>query len=311
VENLGAVFAPGPSISTISAATYRGVGSINGLMKFVDWRIKPPANTVFPNTAPSIICRFDAISSSYDRLPITCEADVHSAKKSIVLLDSPHEDAAALCNMLTDAGYDCLCARSLDLARAAIQKERPEVILINWDIPGACGLLDSIKNTIGHSDATILVLSKRHDDRSRAAALKRGAHDYINKPYSSWFLLSKILTSFRASVLKTGTRKSLVTGPLKANLETQVVRVEQRVVALTTIEFQLLAALLSARGAVVDRLQLMRVIRGSAEFRNPSTINAHVSAIRRKLGKRAAGWLRTIRSRGYAIRAPDNATLQE
>ena len=224
------------------------------------------------------------------------------ASTTIVLLDSLDKGAVALCRMLTEGGYDCYCVTSAPAAEKIVHEQQPKVILINWDLPEAPRLLGNIRRSSKRKDHTIFVVSERRDTRSRAAAINVGADEYVSKPYLPRRLLSKVLACLRASIA--ASPNALVAGPIEADLTTQTVRVAGQTIILTETEFAILTALLGATGSVLDRPQLLQMIRGSAEFRNPTTIDAHVSRLRRKLGRAGAAWLRTIRTRGFAVRAP-------
>jgi len=95
----------------------------------------------------------------------------------------------------------------------------------------------------------------------------------------------------------------VVIGPVSLDAGRHEVCVEGQPVAVTAAEFRLLKVLMSARGRVLSREQLIDMVMGVSVAVTDRVIDVHVSALRKKLGP-AAGWVHTIRGVGYAFRPP-------
>ena len=147
------------------------------------------------------------------------------------------------------------------------------------------------------------MLTAKGEETDVVVGLTLGADDYVTKPFSMKVLLARVSSVLRRS--ETGAAAAeggtLRAGPLSIDTFKHEVLVNEEAIKLTLTEFKLLSALLTARGRVLTRDQLMDKAMGTDVFVTDRAIDVHITAIRKKLGD--AAWLvNTVRGVGYRLR---------
>jgi DNA-binding response OmpR family regulator len=155
----------------------------------------------------------------------------------------------------------------------------------------------------------IVMLTAKGEETDVVVGLTLGADDYVTKPFSMKVLLARVGSVLRRSETGPGTPTEgglLRAGPLSIDTLKHEVIVNDEAIKLTLTEFKLLSALLTARGRVLTRDQLMDKAMGTDVFVTDRAIDVHITAIRKKLGD--ASWLvNTVRGVGYRLReSPDD-----
>lgn len=228
-----------------------------------------------------------------------------------VLVVDDERDLAELVSMnLTRAGYDALVAHDGNAALAIARDALPDLIVLDVMMPGPDGLevTRRLKADAATANIPIVLLTAKSEETDVIVGLKLGADDYVTKPFSVKILLARIETLTRrlepravAPAAAAASGDLLRAGPLTIDPARHEVFVESMPVRLTLTEFKLLAALVTAKGRVLSRDQLMDKAMGADVFVTDRAIDVHVTAIRRKLGD--AAWLvHTVRGVGYRLR---------
>jgi len=184
----------------------------------------------------------------------------------------------------------------------------PDLILLDLMLPGMNGteVARRLKADSRTAMIPIIMLTAKSEETDVVVGLTLGADDYVTKPFSMKILLARLNTVLRRSEAASnatpvgGEGVTLKTGPLAIDSSKHEVTVDGEPVKLTLTEFKLLSALVSARGRVLTRHQLMDKAMGTDIFVTDRAIDVHVTAIRKKLG--SANWLvRTVRGVGYSV----------
>jgi DNA-binding response OmpR family regulator len=169
-----------------------------------------------------------------------------------------------------------------------------------------------LKRIRAKSDVPILMLTARGDEADRIVGLEIGADDYLPKTFSTRELLARLRavtrrTSRPATGEGGGGEPELVVGNLRVRIGSRAAVFDDRPLALTPVEFDLLASLARARGRVKTREQLLDEIRDRNFEVFDRSIDVHISALRRKLGDdpKEPRFIRTVRSAGYMLINPD------
>ena len=213
------------------------------------------------------------------------------------------EDDAALgaqvVGHLQAAGHRTRWLRDGDAALAE-DVSHYDLVLLDLMLPGTYGL-DVLKRLRRHAQTPVLILSARNETPDKVRALELGADDYLTKPFWPEELLARVSARLRRPVLQRAGRQ--VHGLLSIDPGARRVLVAGEDVALTRVEFDLLAALAARPGAAVERAWLVDHVLDPERDGTERTLDVHVSRLRRKLGP-AAAQIATVWGIGYRLDVP-------
>jgi DNA-binding response OmpR family regulator len=176
-----------------------------------------------------------------------------------------------------------------------------DAVLLDVMMPGMDGL-EVCKQIRDRSRVPVIMLTAKGDETDRVVGLELGADDYVPKPFSPRELLARLRAVLRRSS-PAGGEAPLSIGEVSVDLGTREVRVAGKLVELTGLEFDILAALARRPGRVVPRETLLdEAGRGDVTV-SDRTVDVHVSHLRRKLGDdpRAPRLIKTVRGVGYVL----------
>ena len=181
-----------------------------------------------------------------------------------------------------------------------VSPEPFSLLVLDLMLPGAHGF-DVLKKLRSASDVPVLVLSARNDTHDKVRALELGADDYVTKPFWPEELVARVLARLRRPALQ---RSDLVeAGELAIDLHARRVTVAGEEVALTRVEFDLLAALARRFGSAVSRVWLVEHVLDPDREGTERTLDVHVSRLRKKLGT-GGRFLSTVWGVGYRLERP-------
>lgn len=233
-------------------------------------------------------------------------------RKLVLVVDDEKDLLELISYNLQRNGYDVLPAGNGTQALELAQKQMPDMILLDLMLPGMDGteVARRLKADPRTAGIPIIMLTAKAEETDVVVGLTLGADDYVTKPFSPKVLLARMSTVLRRSevtaiVSTTGDTGMLKAGPLVIDSNKHDVTVEGESIKLTLTEFKLLSALVSARGRVLTRDQLMDKAMGTDVFVTDRAIDVHVTAIRKKLN--SASWMiHTVRGVGYRLQeSPD------
>src|SRR5450830_217641 len=180
----------------------------------------------------------------------------------------------------------------------------PDVILLDWMLPGESGL-SLAKRWRAHPRTKaipIIMLTARGDEADRVAGLDAGADDYIAKPFSTKELLARIRAVLRRRAPEQiGGVISI--GALTLDASTYRVSFNEQMLKLGPTEFKLLHYLMSHAERVHSRSQLLDKVWGDHVFIEERTVDVHVKRLRESLGASAGAMIETVRGAGYRLTA--------
>ena len=223
--------------------------------------------------------------------------------KGLVLVVEDEPAIAELQRMyLTREGYGVHLARDGAEGLAAARRLKPVAIVLDVGLPTMDGT-EVCKALRDEGDwVPILFVTARDDEVDRILGLELGADDYLTKPFSPRELVSRVRAVLRRTQGHVA-QPPLTLGPIRLDLETREVIVDDQPVVLTVTEFDLLAALLRKPGRVLSRDQLLSQVWGYEAAAGTRTVDVHVGQVRQKLGA-AGDLIRTVRGVGYATTKP-------
>ncbi len=185
--------------------------------------------------------------------------------------------------LLRSRGYTVTTAETGKDALAAIDAERPDLVVLDLGLPDMDGTV-VCERIRARSDAPILILSARLTEPDKIAALDRGADDYITKPFSPEELLARVRAALRRALgQEQATRGQLTAGSIAIDLERRDVTVGGRKMHLTPKEFDLLSLLAARAGQVVTHRTILRALWGPHSLDQPDHLRVLVGQLRKKI----------------------------
>ncbi len=229
------------------------------------------------------------------------------AQRVSILLVEDEPDLADLVRFqLQREGYDCRCARDGERALAEVQRQAPDLIVLDRMLPGLPG--DEVARRLRRDRRTaripVIMLTAKATDEDELVGFALGADDYVRKPFAMKLLLARIGAVLRREQTR-DEGEVAIAGDMVLDRGRHEVRIAGQAVELTATEFRILDMLMGARGRVLTREQLIDQVLGSGAAVTNRTMDVHIAAVRKKLA--AAGeWIHTIRGVGYAFRPPES-----
>lgn len=197
-----------------------------------------------------------------------------------------------------------------DAAQRELQVMVPDVILLDWMLPGQSGLALARKWRADSrfKGIPIIMLTARGDEPDKIAGLDAGADDYITKPFSTQELLARIRAVLRRRVPEQA-NDVINIGELVLDAATHRVTYQGAQLKLGPTEFKLLHFLMKHSERVHTRSQLLDKVWGDHVFIEERTVDVHVKRLREALGA-ANGMVETVRGAGYRVTAQQRQALQ-
>ncbi len=190
--------------------------------------------------------------------------------------------------------YEPTVAATLAQAVAAMESRPPDILLVDRMLPDGDGL--ELCASARKHDVPMIMLTALGSLADRVSGLDAGADDYIIKPFE----IDELLARIRA-LLRRSTAPIRLAGPLRVDLRSRRVWSDGQVVELTAREFDVLAHIVDADGAVVSRTRLLAAVWGTDHDPGTNLVEVHLSRLRTKLGN-AASVIETVRGSGYRLR---------
>ena len=186
----------------------------------------------------------------------------------------------------------------------AVRAGSPDVVILDVMLPGIDGI-EVCRQLRAFSDAYVLMLTARSEEIDRIMGLTVGADDYLVKPFSPRELVARVKALLRRPRVEVAAAPTSA-GPagLEIDEAKRTVRVDDRAIDLTTLEFDLLAALARDPGVVIRRQVLLDRVWGIDFVGDDHLVDVHIANLRRKLGDDPAHprFVETVRGVGYRLR---------
>ena len=217
------------------------------------------------------------------------------------------EDESAIAELISvnlrHNGFQPVWAMDAESAQRELDEILPDVILLDWMLPGESGLALARRwrNAARTKAVPILMLTARGDEADRVAGLDAGADDYIVKPFSPRELLARIRAVLRRRVPES-VGGLLKIAQLQLDADTYRVSWQEKPLKVGPTEFKLLQYLMRHPERVHTRGMLLDKIWGDHVYIEERTVDVHVKRLRESLGE-AGAMIETVRGAGYRLTA--------
>src|SRR5215469_17958539 len=201
---------------------------------------------------------------------------------TILVVDDEPPIRRFLRTSLSASGYRVVEAADAENVQRLLSAEKPDLVILDLGLPDRSGLelISELRKT---STVPILVLSARHDERSKVEALDRGADDYVSKPFGMAELMARLRAALRHTFQVQGELPAFVSGGLTVDLVRRHVERGGREVKLSPNEFDLLRHLVMHAGKVLTHRHLLREVWGSAQADEIQYLRVFIRGLRHKL----------------------------
>ena len=207
-------------------------------------------------------------------------------------------------------GFQPVWAEDGQAAQRELDAVLPDVILLDWMLPGQSGLALARKwrGDARTKPIPILMLTARGDEPDKVAGLDAGADDYITKPFSTQELLARVRAVLRRRAPEQASETVSING-LVLDVATRRVTWQERALKVGPTEFKLLHYLMTHPERVHSRSQLLDKVWGDHVFIEERTVDVHVKRLRESLGA-AGAMIETVRGAGYRLTAQAQAAAR-
>lgn len=218
----------------------------------------------------------------------------------ILIVEDEKELNKVLQAYLTRAGYRALGAFSGDEGLRLYEQEKPDLVLLDLNLPGRDGL-DLAREMRKTRDVPIIMATARVDEIDRLIGLELGADDYVAKPYSPREIVARVKAVLRRGARVPETAAVLTLGKLRLDTDAHSTSLGGKALELTPTEFGMLQLLVSQPGRVFTRLQLLEAAQGNSYEGYERSVDVHIKNLRRKLKEADPGrqYIETVFGVGY------------
>ncbi len=215
------------------------------------------------------------------------------------------EDEAAIRGMLTivleQAGFIPITAAEVDAAQKMVSENLPDLILLDWMLPGVSGVewARRLKKDTAFKDIPIILLTARGEEEDKVRGLEIGADDYLTKPFSPKELVARIRAVLRRSGKLHGASQ-LTLGDLTLDTEQHRLSIGEHQLDVSPTEFRLMQFFMTHPDKVFNRTQLLDQVWGRSVYIEERTVDVHVRRLRKILSTYGKEDLvQTVRGFGY------------
>jgi len=200
---------------------------------------------------------------------------------SILVVDDEPQICRVLRSTLTSKGYVITEVKSGEEAVESVRKERPDLILLDVNMPGMGGI-EAAREIRGMCDVPIIMLTVRSAERDKVVALDAGADDYVTKPFGIEELLARIRAALRRHA-PIDALPPFVTKDLSIDFESRQLTVRGRDVHLTPKEFDVLKYLVADVGKPLSHRRLLQAVWGPEYGEETENLRVVINQLRKKI----------------------------
>lgn len=223
---------------------------------------------------------------------------------TIMIVEDEQAISLLLKYNLEKEGYQTICIAHGNRVLAAVEKNLPSLILLDWMLPEMSGLelCRIIRNNPEYKNIPIIMLTAKGQEEDKVRGLNAGADDYVTKPFSVPELLARIKTNLRRVTVVAGSqKKEYIFNDIRLDAVQKKIFRNENYVRVGPTEFRILQLLLSSPRQVFSREDLLKEVWGNSVYVELRTVDVHIRRLRKALNEFGPDYIRTIRANGYSI----------
>ncbi|MEL6643635.1 MAG: phosphate regulon transcriptional regulator PhoB [Pseudomonadota bacterium] len=220
----------------------------------------------------------------------------------LVVEDEPAQREVLAYNLEAE-GFAVSRAETGDEALLLLKEEQPDIIVLDWMLPGVSGIevCRQVKSRANTRSIPVIMLSARSEEVDRVRGLETGADDYVIKPYSVLELMARVRSQLRRT-RPAAVGERLQFSDIILDSETHRVTRDDKLLKLGPTEFRLLSTFMEKPGRVWSREQLLDRVWGRDIYVDTRTVDVHIGRLRKALCQHGGDDpVRTVRGSGYAL----------
>ena len=229
------------------------------------------------------------------------EPDFIGMKGKVLIVEDEPAIREMLGYTLMKEGYTCDEAADVETARTALQKGRPDLILLDWMLPGISGLdfARRLKNDTDTQNIPIIMLTAKGEEADKVRGLDTGVDDYVTKPFSTRELTARMRAVLRRYAEDDEQGIVEIAG-LVMDPTTYRVTANDQIIEISPTEFKLLHFFITHPERVYSRAQLLDQVWGQNVYVEERTVDVHIRRLRKTLEPFGYDrFIQTVRSVGY------------
>jgi DNA-binding response OmpR family regulator len=201
---------------------------------------------------------------------------------TVLVVDDERIVREVVVRYLEEEGYRTIESADGNVARDLIERERPDLVVLDVMLPGTDGLT-LCRWIRARSDVPVILLTARGEEADRIVGLELGADDYVTKPFSPRELAARVRTVLRRAAPPEPRDRAIELGDLRLDAASREVTKSGEPLTLTALEFDLLWFLASHPRHVFSRAQIMSRVWGYESALDTGTVTVHVRRLREKI----------------------------
>lgn len=223
------------------------------------------------------------------------------SKLSVLVVEDEEAIREMLTLVLEQAELQVVAVASAEQAMPALAEQNPDIILLDWMLPGISGveLARRLKKDDSYKDVPIILLTARGEEEDKIRGLEIGADDYVTKPFSPKELVARIKAVMRRSG-KSMEATQISFADLLLDTEQHRLTVAGRPLDVSPTEFKLMQFFMQNPNKVYSRTQLLDQVWGRSVYIEERTVDVHIRRLRKILAEHGREeWVQTVRGFGY------------
>lgn len=237
----------------------------------------------------------------------TRERQLSAVQPNVLVVDDEPAIRDMIAFALDRGGMRFQLAANAQEALLSISSDRPDIILLDWMMPGISGidLTRRLRRDSYTEDIPIIMLTAKVSEDDKVAGLEAGTDDYVIKPFSPRELLARIRAVLRRST-PTDDEGRIIAGELTLDTVAHRVLYDGVEIHLGPTEFRLLEFFMSHPGRAYSRTQLLDHVWGTNAYLEERTVDVHIRRLRKALEPSGTSdYLQTVRGHGYRFLADE------